>query len=85
MPIGAFLNPVTLGMILSGIQTIIMAAPQVKEFIVQAKAMIAALFKAGLIDKRTQDELFVWVDAQGEAALAGRIPDNWIPRPDPVD
>lgn len=79
------MDPVTLGMILAGIQTIIISAPKVVALVLQAKAMITSLFKEGLITKQMQDELHAWVDAQGEAALAGRIPDHWIPRPDPVD
>ena len=77
------MDPVTIGMILGGIQAIIMAAPKVVALVQKAKEMISAMFSAGLITKEIQDKLHAHIDEISRAAIAGEIPPAWQVEPDP--
>jgi len=60
--------------IVSFIQLAIKAAPTVEAIYADGKALIASLFGAGLITKKTQDDLMSWADAHQAAVLAGVTP-----------
>ena len=60
--------------IIGFIQLAIKAAPAVKQIYEDGKALIEALFTAGLISKATQDTLMTWADQHQAAVLAGEEP-----------
>lgn len=78
------MDPVTIGLIMQGIEAAISAAPQVEALVVKAKDFIASLFGAGLITKATQDSLHARIDAVCAAALAGQVPPAWTVEADPA-
>ena len=73
----------TLLLIIQGIQAALAAAPGVIDVAVKAKALITALFTAGLITKAQQDATHANIDSYQAIWEAGVVPDGWEVRPDP--
>lgn len=77
------MNKELVNKIIEGIQMAINAAPKAVQLYEAAKTYISALFKAGVIDKATQDDLHAHVDAIQAAVDAGEVPPAWQVEPDP--
>lgn len=71
--------------IIAAVQAGVQLAPKVIELAAAAKLYFSALFSAGKIDKKTQDDLHKWVDDHLLAHLEGRTPPHWQVQPDPTD
>ena len=66
--------PALILQILSYIQLAANAAPAVEKIYTEGKALIAALFKSGLITAAQQDAAMAWADEHQAATLAGQVP-----------
>jgi hypothetical protein len=66
------------------IQAVVASAPKSLEAIKACRDFLAAMFKAGLVDRATQDALMLWMDGREALLSIGIIPDGWEVRPDPT-
>lgn len=65
------------------IQALISAAPKVEVAVRDIIAFVKGLFGAGVIDKKTQDDLLAFVDNVALAFLKNEPPPAWTVEPDP--
>lgn len=71
-----------LELILAAINATLVLAPKVEEAAKAAKVWVAALFAAGVITKRMQDDVDAYVDARVELWKRG-TPAHWTVEPNP--
>jgi len=69
--------------IVSAIQLVIAAAPQIGTLVSDTKIWIASLFVGGVIDASTQSALMDHVDAVAAAVSAGTVPPEFQVQPNP--
>ena len=72
-----------LGIILTGITTILNAAPQIAEVYSKAKELVTVLFTAKRLTKEQQDAIHAHIDSIKMLVDAGIVPPAWQVEPDP--
>ena len=68
--------------IIEAVLAAVSAAPKVETLAVSAKEFITQMFKAGLINKATQDATFAFMESVRALSEAGITPPSWKVVPD---
>lgn len=78
------MGPEVIGLVLTGFQAAIAAAPKIAEVVSAAKDFFTALFEADLITEAQQDKVHAHIDAIAAAFEEGKTPPAWTVESDPT-